>query len=77
LQVQYLAAIGAGWLAQFAASSMPLMQFTDSIWYGGSTTPFDLSLVFLLTAAPTIHFLWQAGGSWMTFEMFFDLRFVE
>lgn len=57
--VQYLAAIGAGWLAQFAASSMPLMQFTDSIWYGGSTTPFDLSLVFLLTAAPTIHFLWQ------------------
>eukprot|EP00435_Cladocopium_sp_Y103_P055495 s1018_g18.t1 len=57
--VQYLAAIGAGWLAQFAASSMPLTQFTDSIWYGGSTAPFDLSLVFLLTAAPTIHFLWK------------------
>jgi len=57
--VQYLAAIGAGWLAQFAASSVPLTQFSDSIWYGGSTTPFDLSLVFLLTAVPTIQFLWQ------------------
>ncbi|CAK9111493.1 unnamed protein product [Durusdinium trenchii] len=59
--VQYLAAIGAGWLAQLAASSMPLTQVADSdaLWYGGSTLPFDLSLAFLLTAMPAIYFMWQ------------------
>ena len=65
-EVQYLAAIGAGWLAQLAASSMPLTPLTDSIWYGGSTTPFDLSLAFLLTALPAIYFLWQASVNGVT-----------
>mmetsp|Transcript_26757 Transcript_26757/g.63709 ORF Transcript_26757/g.63709 Transcript_26757/m.63709 type:complete len:500 (-) Transcript_26757:38-1537(-) len=57
--VQYLAAIGAGLLAQFAASSMPLTHLGASTWYGGPTTPFDVSLAFLLIAIPTISFLWQ------------------
>ncbi|CAE7378433.1 MFSD5 [Symbiodinium natans] len=57
--VQYLAAIGAGLLAQFAASSVPLTQVSDTVWYGGVTTPFDVSFVFLVAAIPFICYLWQ------------------
>lgn len=70
--MQYLAAIGAGWLAQLAASSMPLTQVADSdaLWYGGSTLPFDLSLAFLLTAMPAIYFMWQARRNATSFASF-------
>ena len=56
-----MAAIGAGLLAQFAASSVPLTQVSDTVWYGGVTTPFDVSFVFLVAAIPFICYLWQAG----------------
>ena len=61
-EVQYLAAIGAGLLAQFAASAMPLTQASDNVWYGGAITPFDVSLIFLVVAIPAISSLWQAGA---------------
>lgn len=57
--VQYLAAIGAGLLAQFAASAVPLTQASEIVWYGGAITPFDVSLVFLVVAIPCICSLWK------------------
>jgi len=57
--VQYLAAIGAGLLAQFAASAAPLTQASESVWYGGAITPFDVSLVFLVVAIPCICSMWK------------------
>ena len=61
-EVQYLAAIGAGLLAQFAASAAPLTQASESVWYGGAITPFDVSLVFLVVAIPCICSMWKAGA---------------
>ena len=62
-EVQYLAAIGAGLLAQFAASAVPMTQVSDTIWYGGVITPFDVSFAFLVVAIPAISYLWKAGAN--------------
>lgn len=58
--VQYLAAIGAGLLAQAAATAIPLTKLGDhGFFYGGYTTPFLLSALFLVAAIPIIHTLWD------------------
>lgn len=59
--VQYLAAIGAGLLAQYAASAVPLTRTSESsMWhYGGYTTPFAVSAAFLAVAIPSIQMLWK------------------
>lgn len=58
--VQYLAAIGAGLLAQAAATAAPLTPLgLFGAYYGGYTTPFLVSALFLLAAIPAIHFLWD------------------
>mmetsp|Transcript_36444 Transcript_36444/g.84086 ORF Transcript_36444/g.84086 Transcript_36444/m.84086 type:complete len:509 (+) Transcript_36444:63-1589(+) len=75
--VQYLAAIGAGLLAQFAASALPLTQASESVWYGGAVTPFDVSFVFLILAMPAIWFLWQENYGEMSEEAGGDEGFAQ
>jgi len=58
--VQYLAAIAAGLLAQAAATAIPLTKLGDhGFFYGGYTTPFLLSALFLVVAIPIIQTLWD------------------
>jgi MFS family permease len=56
----YLTAIVAGLMAQTAADAMPLTKWgSGHLHYGGYTTPFDLSIVFLTLTIPLICFLWE------------------
>jgi MFS family permease len=59
MMLNSMVAIGSGFLANYAADSMPLTpsQF-DNVFYGGNTTPFDYSIGALLLCWLVIQFAW-------------------